>query len=44
MGIALAKQGKFDKAIHHFSEALRIDPESASAQKNLQKVLERQAK
>jgi Flp pilus assembly protein TadD len=38
MGIAVAKQGKFDEAVHHFSEALRIDPHHASARKNLQRA------
>jgi superkiller protein 3 len=39
LGIALAKQGKFDEAINHFSEALRVDPTSAFARKNLDQAL-----
>jgi tetratricopeptide (TPR) repeat protein len=39
LGLALRDQGRFDEAIHHLKEALKIDPEYALAQNNLSLVL-----
>jgi tetratricopeptide (TPR) repeat protein len=35
LGVALAKQQKYDEAIVHFEAALRIDPNYATAKKYL---------
>jgi Flp pilus assembly protein TadD len=40
IGAALANQGKYDEAIAHFNEALRIRPDQAEARDNIERVLE----
>ena len=44
LGVAYARQGKFSEAITNFSEALRLDPEHARAQKNLKIALQKARK
>lgn len=44
LGHALEKQGKIDKAIEHYSEALEIDPDFVNAHNNLGFVLAKQGK
>ncbi|MCK5734792.1 MAG: tetratricopeptide repeat protein, partial [Candidatus Latescibacteria bacterium] len=39
LGVVLVKQEKFDEAIAHFREALRIDPEHVNARNNLQVLM-----
>ncbi|MGB8225248.1 MAG: tetratricopeptide repeat protein [Sedimentisphaerales bacterium] len=38
-GVVLFQQGKFDDAIAHFNEAIRIDPHYTAAKNNLKLVL-----
>jgi len=40
----LAKQGKFEEAVSHYSEVLRIKPDYAQARRNLELVLRQKAK
>jgi tetratricopeptide (TPR) repeat protein len=42
LGMILARQGRLEEAITHFSEALRIYPDYASARQNLQESLSKQ--
>jgi Flp pilus assembly protein TadD len=44
LGVALASRGRFEEAIGHFSEALRIKPDYAVAHNNLGNVLASQGK
>jgi tetratricopeptide (TPR) repeat protein len=44
LGIALARQGKYDEAIAHFSEASRINPQDASNHFNQGNIRARQGK
>ena len=44
LGLALARQGRYDEAIEHHTEALRIEPGFAEAHNNLANVLARQGK
>jgi tetratricopeptide (TPR) repeat protein len=44
MGVILARQGKFEEAIDHFSRALEIQPDSSLARKYLDRVMEEVAK
>ena len=44
LGVALTKQGKFDDAIRHYREALRIDPEYRSARHSVGFALARKGK
>ena len=39
IGYALTRMGKFDEAIAHFNQALKIDPTHATVKKNLAAVL-----
>ena len=36
LGVALAQLGEYDKAVEQFKDALRIDPEFAGAEQNLE--------
>ena len=38
-GVALARAGRFDEAIFHFKEAVRLDPTYTAAQQNLMKAM-----
>ncbi len=38
-GVALARAGRFDEAIFHFKEAVRLDPSYTAAQQNLMKAM-----
>jgi Flp pilus assembly protein TadD len=38
MAIALAKQKKYDEAIAHYNEALKLNPDSAAAHNNLARI------
>lgn len=44
LGYLLASQGKFDEAIKHYHEAIRIDPDDVEALINLSNVLKSQGK
>jgi tetratricopeptide (TPR) repeat protein len=44
MGASLAEQGKFEEAIPHYQEALRIKPDDVDARYNLANALARQGK
>jgi len=39
LGLIFVKQGRTDKAIRHFSEALRIKPDLINSKKNLEAAL-----
>jgi Flp pilus assembly protein TadD len=40
LGVALARQGKINEAIAHFSEAVRLKPDYMQARANLQFALQ----
>jgi len=44
LGVALARQGKLDEAIRHFSEAVRLEPSHVDAHYSLGQAMARQGK
>jgi tetratricopeptide (TPR) repeat protein len=41
MGVALYNVGRYEEAVGHFQEALRINPQSELAQQHLQRVMQK---
>jgi Flp pilus assembly protein TadD len=44
MGVILARQGKFQEAIGHFSRALQVEPDSLRTRMNMNRVREEVAR